>query len=76
MADSTLHTLTEPDAPRPVLTPAQDFRVNVARGDLERICARDLSTATNATLLLEIGSLISSLYTVLCVLDQVAEVHR
>ena len=75
-ADSTpLHLLTEPDAPRPVLTPSQDFRANVARGDLERVRHLDLATLSNATLLLELGALTSSLYSVLAVLDQVAETH-
>jgi hypothetical protein len=75
-ADSTpLHLLTQPDAPRPVLTPPQEFRVRVAQHDLERIRDLDLATATSSKLLLELGSLISSLYTVLGVLDQVAETH-
>jgi hypothetical protein len=67
---------TTTEQPRPVLTPSQDFRVNVARGDLERVRHRDLATISNASLLLERGSLISSLYTALAVLDEVAEAHR
>jgi hypothetical protein len=63
------------DSTKPVLTPVQDFRVNVARGDLERVRHRDLATISNASLLLELGALVSSLYAVLGVLDQVAETH-
>lgn len=67
--------LAETDAPRPVLTPSQDFRVNVARRDLERVHNLDLAALSNATLLLELGALTSSLYGVLAVLGEVAEAH-
>ena len=54
------------------LTPQQNFRVNVARGDLERVGNCDLSTATNATLLLELGALVSSLFNVLQIVEDLA----
>ena len=56
------------------MSPAQDFRVNAARGD--RVRNRNLATASNAVLLLELGAPVSSLYAVLGVLDQIAEVPR
>jgi hypothetical protein len=76
-ADSTpLQILTEPDTSRPVLTPPQEFRIRVARYDLERVRDLDLSTTPASKLLLELGALVSSLYSVLGVLEQVTEPRR
>ena len=74
--DSTpLQTLTEPELTRLSLTSVQDFRVRVARNDLERVRGLDLAAVSEETLLLELGAMSSSLYSVLAVLDEVAEVQ-
>ena len=60
------------DQSRPNLSPSQDFRVRVARNDLNRVRGRDLSAAPASELQLEIGALVSSLYNVLQVVEDLA----
>ncbi len=60
------------DQSRPNLSPSQDFRVRVARNDLNRVRGRDLSAAPASELQLEIGALVSSLYSVLQVVEDLA----
>ena len=58
--------------PRSPLSPSQDFRVRVARNDLARVRGRDLPAAPASELQLEIGALVSSLYNVLQVVEDLA----
>ena len=67
--------LQPPAAPpcvRPPLSPSQEFRVRVARNDLDRVRGRDLSATPASELQLEIGAVVSSLYTVLQIVDDLA----
>ena len=57
---------------QPPLTPQQNSRGDVARGDSERVRNCNLSTTMNATLLLELGALVSSLHNVLQVVEDLA----
>ena len=75
MADPAVSTLRPPAsfAPvRPPLSPSQDFRVRVARNDLARVRGRDLSAAPASELQWEIGAIVSSLYNVLQVVEDLA----
>ncbi|MEZ0089719.1 hypothetical protein [Streptacidiphilus sp. EB129] len=56
------------------LTAPQDFRVRVARNDLERARQLELGGAPAAELLLIVGALTSSLYNVLQLVGDLAEV--
>jgi hypothetical protein len=67
-----MRELTEPSAARVRLTPPQDFRVRVARNDLERARHLDLGGAPPAELVLMVGALTSSLYGVLQVVEDLA----
>jgi len=58
--------------PRAPLSPSQQFRVRVARNDLDRMHGRDLSVVPGSELRLEIGALVSSLYNVLQVVEDLA----
>ena len=58
---------------RPPLTPGQDFRVRIARNDLERAGGLDLTAEPAAELVLMIGALVSSLFNVLQIVDDLAE---
>lgn len=64
--------LTERDAGRTVLSPSQEFRVRVARNDLASVRGRDLSAAPASELQWAIGALVSSLYNVLQVVEDLA----
>jgi hypothetical protein len=57
------------------LTPTQDFRVRIARNDLEQARQLDSAAASNAQLLLAIGYLTSSLFNVLQLVDDLALVE-
>ena len=75
MADpavSTLQPLALPVPVRQPLSPSQEFRVRVARNDLDRVRGRDLSAAPASELQLEIGAIVSSLYNVLQVVEDLA----
>ena len=60
------------DQSRPTLSPSQDFRVRVARNDLDRVRGRDLSAVPASELQLEIGAIVSSLYNVLQIVEDLA----
>jgi hypothetical protein len=73
-ADSTpLQTLTDPDAKTSRLSAAQTFRIRVARDDLDRARQMDLATASNADLLLILGAITSSLYSVLQIAEDLGQ---
>ncbi|MEY9965340.1 hypothetical protein ABIA33_003382 [Streptacidiphilus sp. MAP12-16] len=69
-----MQPLTEPSTTRPRLTPAQDFRVRVARIDLERARQLDLGGAPPAELVLTVSSLIGSVLDLLRLVGDLAEV--
>ncbi|MEZ0094543.1 hypothetical protein [Streptacidiphilus sp. EB129] len=67
--------LTEPEVTgRPRLSPTQDFRVRVARNDLEQAGQLDVGGTPPADLVLMVGALTSSLYNVLQLVADLAEV--
>jgi hypothetical protein len=75
MADPAVSTLQPPAVPprvRRPLSPSHEFRVRVARNDLDRVRGRDLSAVPASELQLEIGALVSSLYNVLQVVEDLA----
>ena len=75
MADpavSTLQPLASPAPVRQPLSPSQEFRVRVARNDLNRVRGRDPSAVAASQLQLEIGAVVSSLYNVLQVVEDLA----
>lgn len=64
-------TLQPDGESRPPLNPSQEFRVHIARKDLERARQMDLGSAPPAELVLILGALVSSLYNLLAVLADV-----
>ncbi|MEZ0088949.1 hypothetical protein [Streptacidiphilus sp. EB129] len=66
--------LTHPDSVRPPLTPSQDFRVGVARHDLERARQVDLSGVAPAELLLLVSALTGTVEDLLRLVGDLAEV--
>ena len=75
MADpavSTLQPLASPVSVRQPLSPSQDFRVRVARNDLDRVRGHDLSAAPASELQWEIGALVASLFNVLQIVEDLA----
>ena len=75
MADPAVSTLRPPASPvpvRPPLSPSQDFRVRVARNDLARVRGRDLSAVPASELQWEIGALVSSLFNILQIVEDLA----
>ena len=67
-----MQPLTEPTTATSRLTLSQEFRVRVARNDLERARQLDLGGAPPAELVLMVGALTSSLYGVLQVVEDLA----
>ena len=68
-----MQNLTEhPEADKSALSPSQEFRVRVARNDLARVRDRDLSAVPTSELQWEIGALVSSLFNVLQIVEDLA----
>ena len=67
------HTRHQDDQRWPVLNACQDFRVGIARNDLERAHELDSTRASNDELLLMVGALTSSLYNLLQLVDDLTQ---
>jgi hypothetical protein len=68
-ADSTTLLLTDPDDPVRRLSPEQQFRLRVARNDLERAHELDLVGASPFEVAQAAGALRSSLMNALAIID-------
>jgi hypothetical protein len=68
-ADSSTLLLTDPADPVRCLSSQQDFRVRIARNDLAHLHGMDLRSAPPDELVLELGALTASLYSVLAIID-------
>ena len=69
------HTRHQDDQRWPVLNACQDFRIGIARNDLERARQLGSTGASNDELLLMVGALTSSLYNVLQLVDDLTQVE-
>lgn len=69
---ATIHTERQERAWRAPLLPSQEFRVRVARNDLARVSGRDLSAVPASELQWEIGAIVSSLFNVLQIVEDLA----
>jgi len=68
-ADSTTPVLTDPPDPVRRSAPEQDFRLRIARNDLQQAHELELAGATPFDLAMMAGALRSSLLNVLAIID-------
>jgi len=71
--DSSTLLLTDPDDPVRCLSPEQDFRVRVARNDLDRAHELDLAGASSFEVAQAAGALRAGLHNALAIIDDLVQ---